>query len=916
MGQARRLGREVRGGAFACLLLVFCLGASLPVTAHAIGPELVRFGETGSGAGEFDFGEGGAWRRILTGHVFISDSDNNRISEFTAWGEFVKSWGWGVADGATTGLQTCESTCFAGLPGSNPGQLNRPNGVAVSSAGNIYVFERINQRIQVFSPSGQFLRMFGGGVNQTTGEDVCTKADVEAGEACGAGTEGTGPSEFSVGPFSVKGDYIDISADGTVFVGDPNRIQTFDLEGNFVAAIPLPEPGEPASLALDPSSEDIYFAYSYDLRAEGAVYRLSSAGSSSIRWPRSSPPRPVRGPAAPFLPTPRGMFLWARTSSWSRRLHRTGCNPEGFGNRPRWGPSRQLLRGRVELVAVATNEVTAAGASDLYVLHSGGAEDVNFVEVRGVAPDKWPPPVVPPEIISQFASSVGQEQAVVKAQINPNFWADTRYYVEYGTAPCPGGCQAEPAPPGDLLGAGIVKVPVTSGGIALSGLQPNTIYHFRFVAQSSGGGPVVGGDNTFTTFAAPGTPAACPANDAFRVGAGARLADCRAYEMVSPVDKNGGDILALSNQLDLPARLNQADPQGDKLTYSSYRSFGDAQSAGYMTQYLASRSLSGWSSHSISPKREGPTNAGASSLDSQFQAFLDDLSSGWLRQDTAPLLDSTAVPDYTNLYRENIATGDFEALTTATPTNQDPANFIPEIQGFSADGKRSVFGAAGKLTSNASANPVFQVYEAFGGNLKLVSVKPNGSPASVDSYVGSNPGAIGGKGKRERPMPRMRCPKTGRGSTGANPPGAKRSMCGWAGPKPPKSVLARGRSGRRRRTEPSPSTRKGNSSSCSTSAVRPRPPWRTRFRVSSERATIFRGSTSLRPILSPPGPRPALRISSSTKPANRSPSSRRFRRTISESPLASPPRPRWRPAGGCRELRRMGPSRCSCPGRV
>ena len=572
----------------------------------------------------------------------------------------------------------------------------------------------------------------------------------------------------------------------------------------------------------------------------------------------------------------------------------------------------------MELVAVATNEVTAAGASDLYVLHSGGAEDVNFVEVRGVAPDKWPPPVVPPEIISQFASSVGQEQAVVKAQINPNFWADTRYYVEYGTAPCPGGCQAEPAPPGDLLGAGIVKVPVTSGGIALSGLQPNTIYHFRFVAQSSGGGPVVGGDNTFTTFAAPGTPAACPANDAFRVGAGARLADCRAYEMVSPVDKNGGDILALSNQLDLPARLNQADLRATSSPTRPNRSFGDAQSAGYMTQYLASRSLSGWSSHSISPKREGPTNAGASSLDSQFQAFLDDLSSGWLRQDTAPLLDSTAVPDYTNLYRENIATGDFEALTTATPTNQDPANFIPEIQGFSADGKRSVFGAAGKLTSNASANPVFQVYEAFGGNLKLVSVKPNGSPASVDSYVGSNPGAIGGKGEARATNATHAVSENGLCIYWSESAGSKKVYVRVGGTKTtevsagagtfwvatPNGAFALYTEGEQLKlfdlSGPGPLL----------------PPWRTRFRVSSERATIFRGLTRAATDLSPPGPRPALRISSSTKPANRSPSSRRFRRTISESPLASPPRPRWRPAGGCRELRRMGPSRCSCPGRV
>ena len=53
--------------------------------------------------------------------------------------------------------------------------------------------------------------------------------------------------------------------------------------------------------------------------------------------------------------------------------------------------------------------------------------------------------------------------------------------------------------------------------------------------------------------------------------------------MVSPVDKEGGDIVVVSTDVGYPAGLNQAAPAGDKITYSSYRAFGDAQGAPYTT---------------------------------------------------------------------------------------------------------------------------------------------------------------------------------------------------------------------------------------------------------------------------------------------------------------------------------------------
>ena len=42
-------------------------------------------------------------------------------------------------------------------PGSGPAQFNLPRGIATDPAGNVYVSDLNNNRIQKFSPSGSFL---------------------------------------------------------------------------------------------------------------------------------------------------------------------------------------------------------------------------------------------------------------------------------------------------------------------------------------------------------------------------------------------------------------------------------------------------------------------------------------------------------------------------------------------------------------------------------------------------------------------------------------------------------------------------------------------------------------------------------------------------------------------------------------
>jgi len=79
------------------------------------------------------------------GSLFVADSRNHRVVHLDAQGLFLNAFGGygNVMDGA--------------IPG---GLMNEPWGVAVGPDGNVYVADTWNHRIQVFTPDGQFLRMW------------------------------------------------------------------------------------------------------------------------------------------------------------------------------------------------------------------------------------------------------------------------------------------------------------------------------------------------------------------------------------------------------------------------------------------------------------------------------------------------------------------------------------------------------------------------------------------------------------------------------------------------------------------------------------------------------------------------------------------------------------------------------------
>ncbi len=185
-------------------------------------------GTWGTGAGEYNIPYGVA--ADASGNVYVADRGLNRIQKLDSNGNFLLAWGWDVVVGGGTGFEICTptDTCKNGTTGGGAGQFNFMTGVAVDAAGNVYVAELSNHRIQKFDSSGNFLLAWGRDVvagNAETDHEVCTPSDT-----CKSGSFGGGNGQL----YNPRG--VAVDAAGNVYVAEEynHRIQKFDSNGNFL----------------------------------------------------------------------------------------------------------------------------------------------------------------------------------------------------------------------------------------------------------------------------------------------------------------------------------------------------------------------------------------------------------------------------------------------------------------------------------------------------------------------------------------------------------------------------------------------------------------------------------------------------------------------------------------------------------
>src|ERR1700754_1506380 len=148
MGASRGSAR-VRVIGLVAAMAATALSFAAPVHAEPLYPQIQRFCLNGSGAGQC-LSPAAIESTPGTGHYFVVERGNNRVSEFTPWGEFLRTWGWDVVasgPGNRPGneFEICipadGDVCQAGTEGDGPGQFGaeqqslRAQGIAVDAAG-------------------------------------------------------------------------------------------------------------------------------------------------------------------------------------------------------------------------------------------------------------------------------------------------------------------------------------------------------------------------------------------------------------------------------------------------------------------------------------------------------------------------------------------------------------------------------------------------------------------------------------------------------------------------------------------------------------------------------------------------------------------------------------------------------------
>jgi peptidylamidoglycolate lyase len=135
------------------------------------------------------------------GSFYVSDGyGNNRVVKFSAKGNYLFQWG---------------------TMGSKEGEFNIPHAITLDSNGSVYVADRENNRIQVFTPNGRFIKQL---------------ADNSFGAICSVAFDKTGTTLFAVDDFT----FLKIKHRGSdVFIFDTmGKVGTrFGRSGSYPGAV-------------------------------------------------------------------------------------------------------------------------------------------------------------------------------------------------------------------------------------------------------------------------------------------------------------------------------------------------------------------------------------------------------------------------------------------------------------------------------------------------------------------------------------------------------------------------------------------------------------------------------------------------------------------------------------------------------
>jgi hypothetical protein len=781
---------RIASALYVCIASVLCvcvagLLASAPASAVTTYPALSgHFGEAGSGPGQLSRPTAMAVNQS-TGDVYVVDTGNSRVEEFSATGVFIAQ--------------------FNGSVGPPTGAFSAPEGIAVDNSGNaldpangdVYVVDRGHNVVDQFTASGTYVGQFteANGHRFTEGKLRGVAVDPTGNlwitsivNAYEFGDTGSFEKELQRGGNSAPALGVDSS-------GDLFTTEVGNIKENYIAKIfPNGErrsygPTEDSTLAVNPETDSLFvdqanriveygpsgealfapngsrvpvqtfateglsgsYGITLNAGAEGRFYASEREADQVEFFNAVIKPTPVGAPASALAET-------------SATLN-GAVDPEGqpvsvcrfeYGTTEAYGqsaPCEQSVGEGFKPVAVSA-QLTGLSPNTVYHFRVAAA-NAKFGEAKSA--DGTFVTRGPLVVIETSVSHVASSSATLQALVNPVHDIPTTYYFQYGKTTA----YEEPpvpTPPGAPLRSSEGEIEAAQH---VHGLAPSTVYHYRFVGISEQAPgvfeTVIGPDATFTT---QGTQVS-------------GLPDGRQWELVSPVNKHGALIEALGKNNLGNGGLAQAAVSGDAITYA-VNAPTEAQPQGYanLLQVLSTRGPGGWSSRDLAVPHEVAT-AGSVGHGEEYRFFSEDLSLGVLQPFGAFIPSSSPhalapgeASEQTAFLRTDFVSGNvgepcvsscYRPLVTGAPgyanvpagtkfgeEGQCPPETEcgPDFVGASPDASHVVLASGVALTSTAAPHGGLYEWSAAvprGESLQLVSVLPNGQ-AVPSPTLGKPPG--------------------------------------------------------------------------------------------------------------------------------------------------------------------------------
>jgi len=553
------------------------------------------------------------------GDVYVADITNNVVDKFDALGKYLCQ----ITGSSLPSLTECNGIAGSETPAgsvafSNPAALAVDNATAPAdpSLGDIYVVDGghgacLNPEngicgvIDKFSAAGAYLGQVGGPFPSSLfGVGVDASGNVWVYDS------GSNIYEFDSSGTSVFQFNAGIGGAWPAFAVDSNgntypafgqlsaSVEKFDSAGHDGGLLEKFCTFCQVGIATDLSTDDVYvddetFIAEYNSAKEPLVQfgqaQLTSGGQGGIAV------NPVTGTIYVANATDAKVYVFgpspgprvapqaaSNVQTTTATLNAT-VNPEGAATKYQfeYGASRAYGQSAPASPADAgSGSSPVAASAGLTELEGGTTYHYRIVASNAngsvTSADRTFTTLPVPVIDAAFVSDLSASSATLNAKIDPK-GADTKYHFEFGTSTEYG--SRVPAADEDI-GEGTSDV---SRSQTITLPRANTLYHWRVVAVGVNG-TTISPDHTFIY----------PTE-------GVSLPDGRAYEMVSPAQKNGsllGDVF-----LGEPPEVSS---DGSRVITSTIQCFSGAEScpaqrASVGSPYEFSRSSAGWRTTALAP---------------------------------------------------------------------------------------------------------------------------------------------------------------------------------------------------------------------------------------------------------------------------------------------------------------------------